>query len=63
MLGVTRDMDDAALKSAYRKLVREHHPDLLIAKGMPEEFVEVATERLARINAAWDRVSKERGIA
>ncbi|MDD3447179.1 MAG: TerB family tellurite resistance protein, partial [Zavarzinia sp.] len=33
VLGVTRDIDDAALKSAYRKLVREHHPDLLIAKG------------------------------
>ncbi|MCF4166408.1 TerB family tellurite resistance protein [Zavarzinia compransoris] len=63
ILGVSREADDAALKSAYRKLVREHHPDLLIAKGMPEEFVEVATQRLAKINAAWDQISKERGIA
>lgn len=63
VLGVDRSMDDAALKSAYRKLVREHHPDLLIAKGMPEEFVAVATERLARINEAWDKIAKQRRIA
>jgi len=62
ILGVGRDLDNAALKAAYRKLVREHHPDLLVAKGMPEEFIEVATERLARINAAWDQISKERGL-
>lgn len=62
ILGVGRDLDNAALKAAYRKLVREHHPDLLVAKGMPEEFIAVATERLARINAAWDQISKERGL-
>lgn len=62
VLGVTRDMSDDALKSAYRKLVRENHPDALTAQGMPEEFVQLANERLAAINDAWDRVSKERGI-
>ncbi|PWR19113.1 TerB family tellurite resistance protein [Zavarzinia compransoris] len=62
VLGVSRDMEVAALKAAYRKLVREHHPDLLVAKGMPEEFIAVATERLARINAAWDRIARERGL-
>jgi DnaJ like chaperone protein len=62
VLGVTRDLDEAALKAAYRKLVREHHPDALVAKGMPEEFVTVATQRLAAINVAWDKISKERGI-
>lgn len=62
ILGVSREMPEAELKAAYRKLVREHHPDALIAKGMPEEFVAVATQRLAAINAAWDRITKERGI-
>jgi DnaJ like chaperone protein len=62
VLGVTREMTDDALKSAYRKLVRENHPDSLTAQGMPEEFVQLANERLAAINDAWDRVSKERGI-
>lgn len=62
VLGVSREMTDDALKSAYRKLVRENHPDSLTAQGMPEEFVQLANERLAAINDAWDRVSKERGI-
>ncbi len=63
ILGVTRDMDESALKSAWRRLVREHHPDTLIAKGMPEEFIAMATSRLAAINTAWDKIAKERGIA
>lgn len=62
VLGVKRKMSDDALKKAYRKLVRENHPDRLIAQGMPEEFVQVANERLATINAAWDKISAERGI-
>ncbi len=62
VLGVKREMSDAALKKAYRKLVRENHPDKLTAQGMPEEFVQVANERLAAINAAWDRICAERGI-
>lgn len=62
VLGVTREMTDEELKSAYRKLVRENHPDALTAQGMPEEFVQLANERLAGINDAWDKISKERGI-
>ena len=61
-LGVSRDVDDEALKRAYHKLVREHHPDKLIAQGMPAEFVEVANQRLAAINAAYDRIREERGL-
>lgn len=62
ILGVSRDMGDDELKAAYRKLVRENHPDSLTAQGMPQEFVQVANERLAAINDAWDRIAKERGI-
>jgi DnaJ like chaperone protein len=62
VLGVKRDMPVDELKSVYRNLVRENHPDKLIAQGMPEEFVQVANERLAGINAAWDRICQERGI-
>jgi hypothetical protein len=35
----------------YRRLVAEHHPDRLIAKGVPEELLEIATARMAAINA------------
>jgi len=63
ILGVSRDMDNAAIKSAYRRLVRDSHPDRLIAKGMPAEAIAIANQRLAVINAAYDRIRKERGIA
>ena len=36
--------------------------DRLIAKGLPTEFIEVANERLAAINAAYDKVEKIRGL-
>lgn len=54
--------DNDALKRHYRELVRENHPDRLIGRGVPAEFVSIATERLASINHAWDVVRAERGI-
>jgi len=62
VLGIDHGMDDDGVKSAYRKLVREHHPDTLIAQGMPEEFIEVANDKLAAINAAYDKVAAQRGL-
>ena len=48
--------------SQYRKLVRENHPDKLVAQGMPQEFVDLANDKLATINGAWDRIEAERGL-
>ncbi len=62
VLGVARDASDADVKSAYRKLSRENHPDKLMADGMPEEFIDVANEKMATINAAYDQIKKTRGI-
>ena len=62
ILGVERTASDAELKSAYRKLVVENHPDRAIARGVPEEMVALANERLASINAAWDQVAGLRGL-
>jgi len=62
ILGASRDMTDAQIKGLWRRLIRENHPDKLIAKGLPPEFVEIATEKIATINAAYDRIAKERGI-
>ena len=61
ILGVTRDASDDEIKTAYRALVRENHPDRLVAQGMPQEFVDLANERLATINAAYERLQKQRG--
>jgi DnaJ like chaperone protein len=63
ILGVERGMDNAAIKATYRRLVRESHPDRLIAKGLPAEAIAIANARLATINAAYDRICKERGIS
>ena len=60
ILGVSHDADDETVKQAHRKLVRENHPDRLMAQGMPEEFVSHANDKLAMINAAYDRIRAAR---
>lgn len=62
VLGLSRRASNDEIKQAYRRLVREHHPDRLTAKGMPAEFVEQANRKLAAINAAVDQIEKERGL-
>ena len=63
VLGLVRGASDAEVKSAYRKLSRETHPDALIAQGMPKEFIDLANAKMAAINAAHDRIRSERGPA
>jgi DnaJ like chaperone protein len=62
LLGVHRENSDGQIKAAYRKLIKEHHPDRLVAQGMPKEVVELANEKLATINDAYDKIEKERGM-
>jgi DnaJ like chaperone protein len=63
ILGVERSASNEAIKAAHRHLVKENHPDRLVAQGMPAEFVELANDKLARINAAYDEIRLLRGIA
>jgi DnaJ like chaperone protein len=58
VLGLPRNTALADIKKHYRKLARELHPDKQVAKGMPEELVVIASDRLARINAAYDAIMK-----
>lgn len=62
ILKADRAMSDDELKRHYRKLVAENHPDREIARGLPPEAVKIATERLAAINAAWERIAAERKL-
>ncbi len=62
ILGMGRNASNDEIKAAYRRLVRENHPDRLIAQGMPAEFVQLANEKLATINVAYDRICELRGI-
>lgn len=62
VLGVTADISDEELKARHRQLVVKNHPDKLMARGVPPEFIEVANRKLAAINEAYDAIIKERGI-
>jgi DnaJ like chaperone protein len=58
ILGVALDASADEIRVAYHRLVRETHPDTLIAQGLPPELMARATARVARINAAHDQLTK-----
>jgi DnaJ like chaperone protein len=60
ILGVSRGSSLNEIRRHYRRLVAENHPDRLIARGVPEEFIAIATTRIAAINAAFELI--ERGL-
>ena len=62
VLGLEPSVSNEELKSHYRALVADNHPDKLIARGVPEEFVTIAIEKVASINEAYDAIAKQRGI-
>ncbi|GAB4576698.1 MAG: DnaJ family molecular chaperone [Roseibium sp.] len=62
VLGLGPEASDADLKAHYRREVQDTHPDRLIARGVPEEFVRIANDRLAALNEAWAKICAERGI-
>lgn len=63
VLGVAEDASDAEVKKAYRRLMNQHHPDKLVAKGLPEEMMEMAKEKAQEIQAAYDQIRKSRKAA
>jgi DnaJ like chaperone protein len=63
ILGVSYVADDEELKQTYRRLVRENHPDSLMARGVPAEFIKLANDKLAAINSAYEKIQQERGLS
>ena len=61
-LGVDPKAGDSEIKTAYRKLMKQHHPDKLVAKGLPPEMIKVAQERVQQINVAYDLIKSARNI-
>jgi DnaJ like chaperone protein len=55
-LGVEPGVDFAAVRSAYRKLVSEIHPDKVIGKGLPDEFVRYAEQRFREVQEAYEAI-------
>jgi DnaJ like chaperone protein len=62
ILGIDRNASDKEVKRAYRRLMNQHHPDKLVAKGMPEEMIKIATEKTHKIRAAYDQIKERRGM-
>jgi len=63
ILGIDRDASNDEVKRHYRRIVAETHPDKLIARGVPAEFLAIATAKLAALNGAYDRIRRERAFA
>ena len=60
-LGVPRSTSGEELRATWKRLMRENHPDSLASRGVPADFVARASEKVARINAAWDRIKRNVG--
>ena len=60
ILTVSRDDSDQKIRKKWIELNKEHHPDNLIAKGMPNEFIEQSNKELAAINLAYDKIKEIR---
>ncbi|HEX2243943.1 MAG TPA: co-chaperone DjlA, partial [Gammaproteobacteria bacterium] len=60
VLGVAKDASDAEITKAYRRLMNQHHPDKLTAKGLPKEMMKMAEEKTVRIRAAYDTIRQAR---
>jgi DnaJ like chaperone protein len=60
VLGVEPGLPLDALKTHYRKLVAENHPDRLMARGLPPECIRIANDRLAAINSAYASLTDAR---
>lgn len=63
VLGVDFEISTEDLKASYRALAKEHHPDAMVARGVPAELVSIAEHRMAAINEAYEKVMAEREAA
>jgi DnaJ like chaperone protein len=62
VLGLDPEVNDAGLERRYRALLADNQPDKLVARGVPEEFVAIAVEKLAAIEEAYAAIAKQRGL-
>ena len=63
VLKVNRTDSNLLIRKKWIQFNKEHHPDNLIAKGMPQEFIDLATKELSLINIAYDKIKTQRGIS
>lgn len=61
-LNCTPASSNEEIKSNYKKLVKDFHPDTIVSKGLPEEFTQFATERFREIQEAYEKIRQERNF-
>jgi DnaJ like chaperone protein len=61
VLGVTPGQTYEEIRARWRSLVRQNHPDRMVARGLPEEAIKLATARLTAINRAWEEITRMKG--
>jgi DnaJ like chaperone protein len=62
VLGLKSGASDEEIRATWRQLMRDNHPDSLASRGASSATIAKSAERVARINAAWDRIKRERGL-
>ena len=63
VLGIRENAPLSEARKAYRRLLGRHHPDKLVAKGLPEEMIKLANEKTHEIRSAWERVKRAKQSA
>ena len=62
LLNCTPDSSEEEIRSNYKKLVKDFHPDTIVSKGLPEEFTDFATKRFQEIQDAYEHIRRERNF-
>lgn len=62
VLNCNPESSNEEIKSNYKKLVKDFHPDTIVSKGLPEEFTDFASKRFGEIQDAYDKIRKERNF-
>ncbi|MEO8463829.1 MAG: co-chaperone DjlA [Gammaproteobacteria bacterium] len=62
VLGVGATASDDEVKTAYRRLMSQHHPDKLVARGLPESMKSVAEQKTHEVRAAYETIKVQRGL-
>jgi DnaJ like chaperone protein len=62
ILNVSAAATDKEVKQSYRRLMNQHHPDKLVAKGLPEEMMKLAAQKTDEIRKAYERIKEVRGM-
>jgi DnaJ like chaperone protein len=62
VLGVKAEASNEEVKTAYRRLMNQHHPDKLVARGLPKSMIGVAEQKTHEVRTAYERIKTQRGF-